>query len=345
MRIYISLVAMGLSLFVTSELLAQADFFWSISTDNVVNNDSVDLFPGNAPEYSAYLYYSPSGPSNSELTTGAFLDLEISFGFGIEFVGAETFDFPITIANSVADTRWGSTVSTGTVFDNFINELGAFTITEGTGIINDNGVDGPFLDGGYNADADAFLFARVDFRTVSAGGIATVTVSAGSGLVVNGGFDCGTMALDPVFGELSITTPLGVGTDGRRPNNKSDGPPESGGLLGDVNGDGKITLLDVQPFVDLIANLEFSLAADINQDGAVNLLDVSGFVALLTQPLVGDVNCDGCINLLDVPCFLGTLVNPANNPPCNFETIDINGDGNIDLLDVAPLSQILLDQE
>ena len=52
-------------------------------------------------------------------------------------------------------------------------------------------------------------------------------------------------------------------------------------LLGDVNGDGVVNLLDVDPFVQLIANGEFNKAADINGDGIVNLLDVAGFVELL----------------------------------------------------------------
>ena len=52
-------------------------------------------------------------------------------------------------------------------------------------------------------------------------------------------------------------------------------------LLGDINGDGTVNLLDVQPFVDLIANGGFLKQADINGDGNVNLLDVSGFVELI----------------------------------------------------------------
>ena len=48
-------------------------------------------------------------------------------------------------------------------------------------------------------------------------------------------------------------------------------------LVGDVNGDGFVDLLDVAPFVEILANGEFQLEADINGDGAVNLLDVTGF--------------------------------------------------------------------
>ena len=57
---------------------------------------------------------------------------------------------------------------------------------------------------------------------------------------------------------------------------------KGGGMLGDVNCDGDVNLLDVAPFVDLILSSEFSEKADINDDGAVDLLDVAPFVELLT---------------------------------------------------------------
>ena len=53
-------------------------------------------------------------------------------------------------------------------------------------------------------------------------------------------------------------------------------------LIGDVNLDGAVDLLDVAPFVDLIATGTFQSEADINQDGFVDLLDVEPFVTLLT---------------------------------------------------------------
>ena len=53
-------------------------------------------------------------------------------------------------------------------------------------------------------------------------------------------------------------------------------------LLGDVNCDGEVNLLDVTPFVNVITNGEFNAKADINQDGTVDLLDVTPFVNLLS---------------------------------------------------------------
>ena len=56
----------------------------------------------------------------------------------------------------------------------------------------------------------------------------------------------------------------------------------SGGLLlGDVNMDCSVDLLDVSSFVEAVSTGIFVEEADINQDGNVDLLDVAPFVALL----------------------------------------------------------------
>lgn len=56
-----------------------------------------------------------------------------------------------------------------------------------------------------------------------------------------------------------------------------------GGILGDINCDGVVDLLDVGPFVDLLLSKgDFSPKADLDGDGAITLLDVGPFVDLLT---------------------------------------------------------------
>jgi hypothetical protein len=52
-------------------------------------------------------------------------------------------------------------------------------------------------------------------------------------------------------------------------------------LLGDINLDGIVNLLDVAPFVDLINSGQFQAEGDLNGDGIVNLLDVGPFIELL----------------------------------------------------------------
>ena len=53
-------------------------------------------------------------------------------------------------------------------------------------------------------------------------------------------------------------------------------------LLGDVNQDGVVNLLDVEPFIALLSAGGFQAEADINQDGVINLLDIEPFIALLS---------------------------------------------------------------
>ena len=55
----------------------------------------------------------------------------------------------------------------------------------------------------------------------------------------------------------------------------------SNALLGDINKDGSVDLLDVQPFVNLLSSGGFQVEADINCDGSVDLLDVQPFVNIL----------------------------------------------------------------
>lgn len=52
-------------------------------------------------------------------------------------------------------------------------------------------------------------------------------------------------------------------------------------VLGDLNGDGHVSLLDIALFVEAISSGEFVSEADINQDGVVDLLDVQPFIDLL----------------------------------------------------------------
>lgn len=52
-------------------------------------------------------------------------------------------------------------------------------------------------------------------------------------------------------------------------------------LLGDVNLDGAVNLLDVDPFIERLSTGSYQAEADINQDGTVDLLDVGPFVQLL----------------------------------------------------------------
>ena len=53
-------------------------------------------------------------------------------------------------------------------------------------------------------------------------------------------------------------------------------------LLGDVDQNGTVNLLDIGPFVDLLSNGLYQEEADMNSDGVVNLSDVGLFVAAIS---------------------------------------------------------------
>ena len=53
-------------------------------------------------------------------------------------------------------------------------------------------------------------------------------------------------------------------------------------ILGDVNGDGVVDGLDIQPFVDLLTGGGYQAEADINEDAVVDGLDIQPFVDIIT---------------------------------------------------------------
>jgi hypothetical protein len=55
----------------------------------------------------------------------------------------------------------------------------------------------------------------------------------------------------------------------------------AGVLLGDVNLDGQVNGLDVDPFVDVLLNGPYQSESDMNGDGVVNGVDVDPFVGAL----------------------------------------------------------------
>ena len=81
---------------------------------------------------------------------------------------------------------------------------------------------------------------------------------------------------------------------------------ESGGfLLGDVNLDGEVNGLDVDPFVDVLLSGPYQAEADMNLDAVVNGLDVDPFVAAVVggvhqipEPSTLLLLCTGAVGLL-----------------------------------------------
>ena len=312
------------------------DFFWSTNGlgQGAVNSDANVVLDADAQTGSIFLYFSTNGSSDTNLEVGALLDVCASRPGVIRFTGAETFDFEILVGDVAIGNRWaasnnnfGAFGSIGSVSNSLVDEWGAFTTLGGPGIVEENNGAEAFTDSGYDAKADAFLFGRIDFEVIG-GGTVDLIVTAGEGGIVHRPDFCNE-SLKATFGSATITV---------------DNPF----VLGDVNLDGSVTLLDIQPFVDLISESGFQAEADTNMDGFLNLLDVQGFVDLLSPPqpecgqssesmavgncLIGDVNLDGMVSLADDLQFIQVLLNREYQ--CEADT---NQDGRVDLLDVICL--------
>ena len=54
-------------------------------------------------------------------------------------------------------------------------------------------------------------------------------------------------------------------------------------ILGDINLDGVVNIVDVVQLVNLVLNTEFNLLADINDDGIINILDIVQLVTLILE--------------------------------------------------------------
>ena len=56
-------------------------------------------------------------------------------------------------------------------------------------------------------------------------------------------------------------------------------------LLGDINGDQILDILDIVIMISTILNNEYSIVADVNEDGSVNVLDVIVMINILVGGL------------------------------------------------------------
>ena len=180
------LAIMAMSL---SSVSAQGDFFFSFEAGGANEDQKAEMSVGDTG--SLYVYWSTNGPADSDLSVGAFIDVFTSADGIIEFTAAETFDYQITVAGTPIGNRnldamgGGGSVGPADTTANFIDEMAAFTVTGGPGILEANNGSGAFLDSGYTASNDGFEWGRIDFMVVGEGSV-DVTGAAGDGMIVNG---------------------------------------------------------------------------------------------------------------------------------------------------------------
>ena len=211
-----------------------------------------------------------NGGSNTTMTGG---ELNVTGNFLLGF-----FDDPSFDDRDVNFVVEGGTVniSGATILGDQFDNMGGFVFDRNI-LLEING--GEFNSGGNvvfapNGDLAAFLAGTDNSMEVRVNG-AGVLRYVGSDFVdqVNQNIVDGLMGTDDPNG-------LSVEFDGADTVVMVASSKEV--LLGDVNLDGVVDLLDVSPFVDLITDGLFQAEGDVNQDGVVDLLDVAPFVEILT---------------------------------------------------------------
>ena len=118
----------------------------------------------------------------------------------------------------------------------------------------------------------------------------------------------------------------------------------------DVNEDGVISTADAELITQLIYLSEYNQVADLNFDGVVDLLDYGIMLQYLEDnDLSGsveepmeinyDINGDGIINEADANVIRELIYSNEY-----YEAADLNGDGNVDLLDYGLILEYLEEQ-
>ena len=191
----------------------------------------------------------------------------------IALTGAELFNSDIIttkVGNVVLETRWEGTSVNGQnpVAPDVLQNMNAVTIFSDVGVDTSNdGTDTPFgkLDTGYDVAAGALLLGAVQYEMVGHGVTHLSINQEGTALFVDDG-----NPIRPNFGTATIRV-----------------VPELRPILGDVNRDGQVNGLDVDPFVDRVVSGSFQFEADMNEDGWVDGLDVDLFIGG-SGPLLGE---------------------------------------------------------
>ncbi|OHB74949.1 MAG: hypothetical protein A2W31_15135 [Planctomycetes bacterium RBG_16_64_10] len=125
--------------------------------------------------------------------------------------------------------------------------------------------------------------------------------------------------------------------------------PRQGAIDGDMNLDGTTNASDLGAFLMALSSpaayvrayrLPTTFYGDTDRDGDLDFDDIRGFVALVEgpAPVPGDVNHDGQVNGLDVAPFMDILLYGPFDPAA-----DLNQDGAVDGLDLGPFVAAVLD--
>jgi hypothetical protein len=106
------------------------------------------------------------------------------------------------------------------------------------------------------------------------------------------------------------------------------------GVAGDFNGDGLLTVIDLDDLTGQSAGLNHPAGYDLNSDAQVNDADIKFWVSDLFNSWIGDANLDGEFNSSDL---VGVLAAGAYEVDVNavWSTGDFNGDGRANSSDLV----------
>lgn len=205
LRMFAVCLVLAVLFLVTNTGWAQGDFFWSLNgLHSGATNSAAEESLRVGETGSLFLYYSID---NSEIDTGAGLDITSTNPGVIEFTAAETFDFNtclgsagnIITCNVTIDTRWfnGFAGAAQNVETDEITGLNAFRVLGGFGLVESQ-LGPTFIDTGYDVGAEAFLFGRVEFTATELGTTNLETIAGSIGIVNNG------QTVNPIFGDAVI---------------------------------------------------------------------------------------------------------------------------------------------
>ena len=132
----------------------------------------------------------------------------------------------------------------------------------------------------------------------------------------------------------------------------SDVTSEDEVILGDINGDGNITLEDLNDLKEYMENPDSNIAplmavADINKDGVLNAEDIDALRGILASNNVsyqrGDINKDGELNSSDVVYLERYLANwdGYSISDSDKNLADMNSDGTINDADLQILKGLV----
>jgi len=161
------------------------------------------------------------------------------------------------------------------------SDMSGYTTSATIGMQNDNGSDG--LQVTYN---NAYVQSQLSlkYRMSDDAGWLSLSGNLSGDLMYgeNTDIDITAQASDLTTGEYSGEITISSNSQSTVTIPVSLLVLDNNGLLGDVNGDGLLNVLDVVTLVNIILNNDdYILAGDMNQDGALDVLDIVTLVNII----------------------------------------------------------------